>query len=72
MDHLFNALSTMDGYIHAYTLSLVIKKTFESILIDFRHVGGYRERTRDMEFEMALREVNLGCNEYVYGNEDES
>jgi hypothetical protein len=47
----------MDGNIHAYIQSIILKKTFESISIDFLRFGSTHKINRDRELDKAVKRI---------------
>ena len=52
----------MDDYIHTHIKALVIKKTFESISIDFRRAGCYKI-IGQVELG-SLKDIDIECDRY--------
>ena len=57
----------MDNYIHGYIQSLVMKKTFESVSIDYKRNGALRRRVGEDELEKAVELIFEKCTKYTEG-----
>lgn len=49
--------------------SIILKKTFESILIDFRRFGSSHIISRDRELDKAVKKIYGECDAFLDGGE---